>query len=120
MIMPYGKPVIKLVAGDGKTFTDTLRSVKSRKVLSKNTKDKEQSVSGVRDDKIRKDGMRMPTGADKAHDTELMTDSFSVDEVGDGTVIVGMDTAGPLSTAAWTGPKFRAESLHKGIKERFR
>lgn len=120
MIMPSGKPVAELVTGDGKTFTDTLRSIKSRKVLGKNTEDKEQTVSGVRDDKIRKDGMSMSTGADKAHDTELMADSFSVDEVGDGTAIVGMDTAGTLSTAAWTGPKFRTESLHKGIKEQFR
>lgn len=120
MVMPSGKPVAELVTGDGKTFTDTLHSIKSRKVLRKNTEDKEQSVSGVRDDKIRKDGMCMPTRADKAHDTELMTDSFPVDEVGDGTAIIGMDTAGTLSAAAWTGSKFRAESLHKRIKERFR
>ena len=49
-----------------------------------------------------------------------MVDSFSVAEVGDGTAIIGMDTAGTLSAVAWTGPELRAESLHKGIKERFR
>ncbi len=97
-----------------------IAETRCRKVLRKNTEDKEQSVSGVRDDKIRKDGMCMPTGADKAHDTELMTDSFPVDEVSDGTAITGMDTAGTLSAAAWTGPKFRAESFHKGIKKGFR
>ena len=120
MVMPHGKPVIKLVTGDGKTFTDTLHSIKSRKVLRKNTEDKEQSISGIGNDKIREDGMCMPTGADEPCNTEFMTDRFSVDKVGDGTAITGMDMAGTLSAAAWTGSDFRTESFQKRIKESFR
>lgn len=120
MVMPHGKPVIKLVTGDGKTFTDTLRSIKSRKVLRKNAEDKEQSVSGIGDDKIREDCMCMPTGTDEPRNTEFMTDRFCVDKVGDGTAIISMDMAGTLSTAAWAGSDFRTECFHKRIKERFR
>lgn len=120
MVMPYGKPVIKQVAGDGKTFTDALSSIKSRKVLRKNTEDKEQSISGIGNDKIREDGMCMPTGADEPRNTEFMVDRFSIDKVSDGTAIISMDMAGTLSAAAWTGSDFRTESFHKRIKERFR
>lgn len=120
MVMPHGKPVIKLVAGDEKTFTDTLRSIKSRKVLRKNTEDKEQSVSGIGNDKIREDCMCMPTGADEPCNTEFMTDRFCIDKVGNGTAIISMDMAGTLSAAAWTGSDFRTECFHKRIKERFR
>lgn len=120
MVMPYGKPVIKQVAGDGKTFTDALSSIKSRKVLRKNTEDKEQSVYGIGNDKIRKDCMCMPAGADEPCNTEFMTDRFSVDKVRNGTAIISMGMAGTLSAAAWTGSDFRTESFHKRIKERFR
>lgn len=120
MVMPYGKPVAELVTGDGKTFTDTIHSIKSHKILRKNTEDKEQPVTGIRDNKIGKYGVCTPAGTDDTQDAEIMTDGFSIYEVNKGTSIIGVDTAGTLSAAVWTGSKFRAESLHKGIKKLFR
>jgi hypothetical protein len=49
-----------------------------------------------------------------------MTNGFSMNEVNKGTSIIGMDTTGTLSAAVWTGSKFWAESVHKGIKKGFR
>lgn len=120
MGMPHGQPVIELVAGNGKTFTDTFHRIQSCKEFCKDTEDKEQPVTRIRDDKIRKDSMSMPAGTDKARDTQIMADWFTINKVNNRAPIIGVDAAGTLSAALRTGPKLGLEFLHKGIKERFR
>lgn len=120
MGMPHGQPVIELVTGNGKTFTDTFHRIQSCKVLCKDTEDKEEPVTRIRDDKIWKDSMCMPAGTDKAHNTEIMADRFTINKVNNRAPIIGVDAAGTLSTALGTGSKLGLESIHKGIKERFR
>ena len=54
-----GDPFEKLVPGDAISFAELLSSVKSCKVFPEDAQDEEQTVAGVRDDDIRKDGMCM-------------------------------------------------------------
>lgn len=88
-------------------------------MFREDTEDKEQPVSGIRDDEIREDGMCMPAGADKAEDAEFMAHWFSIDKINNGTPVIGVDMAGALSAAAGTGPQFRTEPIHKGVKKGF-
>lgn len=60
MFMPSGKPVIELVVCDGKTFADLFHGAEPCKVFRKDAQDKEQPVTGIRDDKIGKYGVCMP------------------------------------------------------------
>lgn len=120
MVMPSGKPVAELVMDDGKTCADLFHSVQACKVFRKDAQDKEQPVTGIQDNKIGKYCVCTPAGTDDTQDTEIMTNGFSMNEVNKGTSIIGMDTTGTLSAAVWTGSKFWAESVHKGIKKGFR
>ena len=54
-----GNPFEKLVLGDSISFAELLNSAESCKVFPEDAQDKEQTVAGVRDDDIRKDGMCM-------------------------------------------------------------
>ena len=54
-----GNPFEKLVLGDPIPFTELFDGVKTCKVFPEDAQDKEQTVAGVRDDDIRKDGMCM-------------------------------------------------------------
>lgn len=120
MFMPSGKPVTELAVCDGKTFADLLHSVEPCKVFRKDAQDKEQPVTGIRDNKVRKYGVCVSAGTDDAHDTELMADGFSINEVNKGTSVIGVDMAGTLNDASWTGSQFRAETIHEGVKKGFR
>lgn len=88
-------------------------------MLREDTEDEEQPVSGIRYDEIRQDGMCMAAGADKTEDAELMAHWFSTDKINNGASVIGVDMAGTPGRAAGTGPQFRAEPSHKGIKKRF-
>ena len=61
MGFPESEPFKKLILGDAKSFADLFNGEKSGKVFSEDTQDKEQAVSGVRNDNVREDGMRMLT-----------------------------------------------------------
>lgn len=61
----------------------------------------------------------MAAGAEEAQDTDVMTDRGATDEVNEGAAIVGMNLAGALPPAAWTGLKPGLESSHEGIKQGF-
>ena len=54
-----GNPFEKLVLGDPISFAELFNGVKTCKVFPEDAQDKEQTVAGVRDDDIRKDGMCM-------------------------------------------------------------
>ena len=63
--------------------------------------------------------MGMAAGTDEAHDAEAVADRGVAYEVHQGSVIVGMDTAGPLCPTEGTGLQLRAEPVHEGIKQGF-
>ena len=60
MGFPKSEPFKKLILGDAKSFADLFNGEKSGKVFSEDAQGKEQTVAGVRDDDIGKDGMCMP------------------------------------------------------------
>lgn len=49
-----------------------------------------------------------------------MADGPAIDEVDKGTSIMGMDMAGALNAAAWTGSQLRTETFYEGVKKGFR
>ena len=63
--------------------------------------------------------MGMAAGTDEAHDAEAVADRGAAYEVHQGAVIVGMDTAGSLCSAARAGLQLRAESGHEGAEQGF-
>lgn len=81
--------------------------------------DKEKPITGVRDDKVRENGMCMSAGTDKTQDAEVVADRGSANKVHQGSPIVGMDPAGTFCPAAGTGLDFWAKRGHKSIKEVF-
>ena len=90
-----------------------------QEILRQDTEDEEQAVARVGDDEVREDGMGMAAGTDEAHDAEAVADRGTTYEIHQGTAIIGMDAAGTPGPTAGTGLQFRAEPLHKGIKQGF-
>ena len=67
-----GDPSEKLVPGDPIFFAELLNGGKSGKVFPEDAQDKEQTVAGVRDDDIGKDGMCMVTAVtEDSEDAEI-------------------------------------------------
>ena len=115
-----GNPFEKLVPGDAISFAELLSSVKSCKVFPEDAQDKEQTVAGVRDDDIRKDGMCMVAAVteDPEH-TKIRFLLCAGPKVDDGSAIVVMDMAVSGASADGTGLKFGLKPRHVGIKKRF-
>ena len=63
--------------------------------------------------------MGMAAGTDEAHDAEAVADRDTTYKVDQGTSVIGMDAAGTPGPTAGTCLQFRAEPLHKGIKQGF-
>ena len=42
-----------------------------QETLGQDPEDKEETIAGIRDDEVRKDGMGMSAGTDQAQDTEI-------------------------------------------------
>ena len=114
------KPVVKLFLCDKEALTEPFHRSGTQEILRKNPEDKKETVGGVRDDEVRKDGMGMAAGTDKAQNAEAVADRGATHEVHQRTAIVGMDPAASLSPTTGTGLQLRAESLHERIKQDFR
>ncbi len=114
------KPVVKLFLCDKKAFTEPFHGSRTQEILCKDAEDEKEAIGGVGDDEVRKDGMGMAAGTDKAQDAEAVSDRASVNKVNKRTVIVGMDSAGAFRPAAGTGLGFRTKTGHEGIKKVFR
>ena len=115
-----GNPFEKLVPGDSISFTELLNGGKSGKVFPEDAQDKEQAVAGVRDDDIRKDGVRMVTAVtEDPEDAEIRFLLCAGAEVNDGSAVVAMDVAVSGTPADGTGLQFRPKQSHVGIEERF-
>ena len=115
-----GNPFEKLVLGDFKSFAELFDGVKSCKEFPEDAQDKEQTVAGVRDDDIRKDGMCMVAAVteDPEH-TKIRFLLCAGLEVNDGSAVVVMDVAVSGASADGTGLKFGLKFSHVGIKKRF-
>lgn len=113
-------PIEKLVLGDSISFTELFDGVKFCKVFPEDAQDKEQAVAGVRDDDIRKDGVRMVTAVteDPEH-TKIRFLLCAGLEVNNGSAVVIMGMAVPGAPADGTGFQFRAKQSHVGIEQRF-
>ena len=113
------QPAAQLGKGDGEAFAEPLHCGGAQEVLSQDTEDEEQAVTGVRDDKVREDGVGMAAGTGQAQDGEAVADRSTAYEINQGTAVVGMDPAGTLCPTAGTGRKFRTEPGHEGVKQGF-
>lgn len=120
--MGYKKsnPFEKLVLGNPISFTELFDGVKFCKVLPEDAQDKEQAVAGVRDDDIRKDGMRMAAAVteDPEH-TEIRFLLCAGLEVNDRSAVVIMDMAVSGAPTDGAGLQFRPKQSHVGIEQRF-
>ena len=115
-----GNPFEKLVLGDSISFAELFNSVESCKVFPEDAQDKEQTVAGVRDDDIGKDGMCMVAAV--TEDPEHTKIRFLLSaglKVDDGSAVVAMDMAVSGTPADGTGLKFGLKFSHVGIKKRF-
>ena len=115
-----GNPFEKLVLGDSISFAELLNGGKSCKVFPEDAQDKEQTVAGVRDDDIGKDGMCMVTAVtEDPEDAEIRFFPSAGLKVDDGSAVVVMDVAVSGAPADGTGLKFGLKFSHVGIKKRF-
>ena len=120
MGFPKSEPFKKLILGDAKSFADLFNGEKSGKVFSEDTQDKEQAVSGVRNDNVREDGMRMLTAVtENPHHTKVGLFSLTCLEVNDGAAIVVVDVTVTGASTDGTGLKVGLKLSHVGIKKRF-
>ena len=70
---PKGKPFIESLGGNVKAFTDLLNSMNVSKELCKDTEHEEETVAGVRNDKVRKNCMGMLAAVTKdTHDAQII------------------------------------------------
>ena len=115
-----GNPFEKLVPGDSISFTELLNGVKTCKVFPEDAQDKEQTVAGIRDDDIGKDGMCMVTAVteDSEH-TKIRFLLCAGPKVDDGSAIVVMDVAVSGTPADGTGLQMGLKFSHVGIKKGF-
>ena len=115
-----GNPFEKLVLGDFKSFAELFDGVKSCKEFPEDAQDKEQTVAGVRDDDIRKDGMCMVTAVtEDPEDAEIRFFLSAGLEVDDGSAVVVMDVAVSFASTGGTGLQTGLKFSHVGIKKRF-
>lgn len=117
--VPQAQPLIELIPGNGKALTEAFHGRTAGKVLGQDAQKKEQPISRIRNDEIRKDGMGSAAVADQAQDDQITFDRRSIYEINNPSAIVGVDMAIPFYATAGTGFQFRTERSHVGIKEDF-
>jgi hypothetical protein len=117
---PEAEPFVEQLSGNAIEITDLLNGVKSGEMFPQNPQDKQQTVSGVWDDDVGKNGVRVTaTLARDTVDAQICFFPVSAGKVDNGSAVVGMDTAVPTRTAAGTGLKLRSKTGHVRVKKRF-
>ena len=115
-----GNPFEKLVLGDSISFAELFNGGKSGKVFPEDAQDKEQTVAGVRDDDIGKDGMCMVTAVtEDPEDAEIRFLLCAGPKVDDESAVVVMDVAVSFASTDGTGLQTGLKFSHIGIKKRF-
>ena len=85
--------------------------------ISKDAKNEEQAIAGIRNDNVRQNSMSMLAAvAEYAHDAEVILDQVTIAKVDDNSVVVVMDMASTLRFTDRTGFKVRYELIHESIK----
>lgn len=116
--MPESQPLIELFPGNEEAFTKTLHRMETCEALPENPKNKEKAVAGIRDNKIRQDGMGMLTAvAIDPENAEVIFRRRTLTKVDYMAPIVVMDTAVSLGTTDRAGLQFGAKANHEGIKD---
>ena len=91
------------------------------KVFTEDTENKEDTVLGVRNDGIRKDGVCVTTAfTDDSCNTEFLIDRFSMNDINNGTLVGSMSFTVADRMADRTFLGFRLKGSHKIKKQRFR
>ena len=85
--------------------------------LSKDAKNEEQAIAGIRNDNVRKNSMCMlAVVTEYTHDAEVILDQVTIAKVDDISAVVVMDMASTLRFTDRTGFKLRYELIHECIK----
>ena len=113
-------PAIEHGMGDGETSAELFNCMQVKKVFSDDPEDKEDNISIVRNDQIRKDrmGAAAATADDPCH-LDPMINGSALDEIDQISLIRSMERAGMNGMAERTCLHFRTEVGHKGIEQRF-
>ena len=119
MRFPEFQPLIELVAGDRKTFAEFFDGRQAGEELCKDTENEEQAVTGIGDNKIRKDSVGMATATDQAEDADIAPDRPSLNKIYDPAPVISMNTAVSFGTTDGAGFQFGTERGHIGIKQNF-
>ena len=109
MCFPEFQPFIELIVGDRKTFTECFDRSQAGEKLSQDTQKEEQTVTGIRDDKIRKDSVGMPAATDQTQNADVSPKWSSLNKINNLASVISMDAAVSLGTAEGAGFQFRAE-----------
>ena len=89
-------------------------------IFTKDTEDKEQTVGTVRDDEIREDGMgRAIAVTDTAEDGDLMSDTFSTNEVDEIALVIAVNMEFSRGITDRTCLKFWSYKGHELLKQKF-
>ena len=89
---------------------------KTREVFTEQTEEKEQAVTGVRDNDIRKDGMGMP--AANPEDTNIRFHRLAGYKVHEVSARISMDAAVPKAATDGTGFLTGLKTRHVRVKKR--
>lgn len=118
---PQSQPLVELFFRDIKPFIELFHGVKPGKIFSKDKEDEEQTVTGIRDNDIRKNGMGMLTAvAEYTHDAEILFLLSTVSKVNDRSAVVIVNVTVPGTPTAGAGLQFWLKMCHIGVKNRFR
>ena len=112
---------MELLFRDIKALTELFDSMNPGEVFPQDTKDEKQTVAGIRDNDIRKDGMGMFTAfAEYTRDAEMLFLLSARQEVNDGSAIIIVDMAVSGTSTDRTCLQLGLKMLHVGVKEKFR
>ena len=115
-ISPFAKQIDRYI----KTLTEFFDRLKMTEVFGQNTGNKEDTVSSVRNEMIRKDGVGMVTTVtDHSCNAERKGDLFSTDKVGDSAIVVGVNMAFAFCFAYGTGFFLGNELFHVSVEKNF-
>lgn len=113
-------PPVEHGMGDRKPDADLLDGIQTHQVFGNDPEDEEDTVSSVRNDQVRKDGMGMAACADDPCNPDFMINGIALNEIDQVSIVRGMNGTGMRGPTKRTDFRFRTESGHKRLKERFR
>lgn len=87
-------PPVEHRMGDGKPQAEMFDGIEAHQVFGNDPEDEEDTISSVRNDQIRKDGMGMTAFTDDSCYPDLMINSIAPDEIDQVSIVRGMDGAG--------------------------